>query len=247
MNMFIHNALRHYVQAEEGGDSLLGGADAAAPTTTDAPASTDVLAEINKTETVGDLEAKEAAEASAETPEAKQAREAAEAKANEVPETYEAWKLPEGVEADAEMLGEFSKLAKDLKLTQAQAQALVDLQVKSAQSGEGARAQQLEQALAKQSEVWISEIKNDPEIGGAKFDATVSTAVKAISTFFGDDFRALLNESGLGNNPALVRGMYKIGQAISEDKMVIPGSDATVTEDKRAADVMFGDVFKPQP
>lgn len=244
MNMFIHRALGHFLLAEEGGDSLLGGGGADAPAVAaDTQASTDVLADINATKTVGDLEAEQAAKDNAETPEAKLARETAEAKANEVPEAYEPYKLPEGVQVDEALLGEFNTVAKELGLTQAQAQKLVDLQAKTAAAGENGREEFLAQALKTQSDAWVNEIKSDPELGGAKFDATVSTAVKAISTFFGDDFRQLLNDSCIGNNPALIRGMHKIGLAISEDKLVIPGSDASVTEDKRAADVMFGDVF----
>lgn len=243
MNMFIHRALGHFLLAEEGGDSLLGGAGSDAPATiADAPASTDVLADINASKTVGDLEAEQAAKDNAEAPEAKLAREAAEAKANEVPDTYEAYKLPEGVQVDEALLGEFNTVAKELGLTQAQAQKLVDLQAKTAAAGEAGRAEFLEQALKAQSDKWVNEIKSDPELGGAKFDATVSTAVKAISTFFGDDFRQLLNDSGIGNNPALIRGMHKIGLAISEDKLVIPGSDASATEGVTAAQAIFGDV-----
>lgn len=247
MNMFIHRALGHFLLAEEGGDSLLGGAGAdTSAASTETQVSTDVLADINATKTVGELEAEQVAKDGAETPEAKLEREAAEAKANEVPETYEAYKLPDGVQVDEALLGEFNTVAKELGLTQAQAQKLVDLQAKTAAAGETGREEFLAQALKTQSDTWVNEIKNDPELGGAKFDATVSTAVKAISTFFGDDFRQLLNDSGIGNNPALIRGMHKIGLAISEDKLVIPGSDASVTEDKRAADVMFGDVFTPK-
>lgn len=243
MNMFIHRALGHFLLAEEGGDSLLGGGGDTTAAATESTSTADALADINSTKTVGELEAEQAAKDTAETPEAKLAREQAEAKANEVPETYEPYKLPEGVQVDEALLGEFNTVAKELGLTQAQAQKLVDLQAKTAAAGETGRAEFLEQALKAQSDKWVNEIKSDPELGGAKFDATVSTAVKAISTFFGDDFRELLNESGIGNNPALIRGMHKIGLAISEDKLVIPGSDASVTEDKRAADVMFGDVF----
>lgn len=244
MNMFIHRALGNFLLAEEGGDSLLGGGgvDTSAATTTGTTTSTDVLAEINSTKTVGEFEAEQAAKDNAETAEAKLARETAEAKANEVPDTYEAYKLPEGVQVDEALLGEFNTVAKELGLTQAQAQKLVDLQAKTAAAGESGRAEFLEQALKAQSDKWVNEIKSDPELGGAKFDATVSTAVKAISAFFGDDFRQLLNDSGIGNNPALIRGMHKIGLAISEDKLVIPGSDASATEGVSAAQAMFGDV-----
>lgn len=244
MNMFIHRALGHFLLAEEGGDSLLGGggADTSAATTAETSTNADPLASINDGKTVGQAEDEAKAAAEQETPEAKLEREAAEAKTNEVPETYEAYKLPDGVQVDEALLGEFNTVAKELGLTQAQAQKLVDLQAKTAAAGETGREEFLAQALKTQSDTWVNEIKNDPELGGAKFDATVSTAVKAISTFFGDDFRQLLNDSGIGNNPALIRGMYKIGLAISEDKLVIPGSDASATEEVSAAKAMFGDV-----
>lgn len=248
MNMFVHRALRHFVMAEEGGgDTILGGGggDTSAPATT--PAADDVLSQVNSTKTVGELADEQAAKDLAnaeETPEAKLEREAAEAKANEVPETYADFTMPEGVEVDAAMLGEFNAVAKELGLTQAQAQKLVDLQTKAAAAGETGRGEQLQKMIEAQQNAWANEVKNDPELGGAKFDQTISTAVKAVSTFFGDDFRTLLNESGIGNHPALVRGMHKIGLALSEDKLVIPGSDSSVTENKSAANVLFGDVFK---
>lgn len=243
MNMFIHRALGHFLLAEEGGDSLLGGGGSdPAPAAAPAAANPDPLAGINNDKTVGQMEDEAKAAESQETPEAKQAREAAEAKANEVPEAYAPYTLPEGVQVDEALLGEFNTVAKELGLTQAQAQKLVDLQAKTAAAGETGRAEYLEKALQAQNERWISEVKNDPEIGGAKFDNTVSTAVKAVSTFFGDDFRTLLNESGIGNHPALIRGMHKIGLAISEDKLVIQGSDASATEEVSAAKAMFGDV-----
>lgn len=247
MNMFVHKALRHFVMAEEGGgDTMLGGGsgDTSAPATT--PAADDVLSQVNSTKTVGELADEQAAKDLAdatETPEAKLERETAEAKANEVPETYADFTMPEGVEVDPAMLGEFNAVAKELGLTQAQAQKLVDLQTKAAAAGETGRGEQLQKMIEAQQNAWANEVKNDPELGGAKFDQTISTAVKAVSTFFGDDFRTLLNESGIGNHPALVRGMHKIGLALSEDKLVIPGSDSSVTENKSAAEVMFGGVF----
>lgn len=251
MNFFmLMRAARFPLMAEEGGgDTLTGGGGGDTTTTTTSTdttttAATDVLAEVNASKTVGELEAEQKAKDEAETPEAKLAREAAEAKKNEVPETYEAFKVPEGVEMDEALLAEFAPLAKELGLTQDQAQKLVDLQTKMALGEDTARSEMLNKALEKQRNDWADQVKNDPEIGGAKFDATIATATKAVSTFFGDDFRTLLNESGIGNHPALIKGLHKIGLAISEDKMVLPGTDATVTDDKRAADVMFGDVFK---
>jgi len=229
-----------------GGSLVTGGGDAAASAapaaTTDAPAATDALADINSTKTVGELEAEQAGQQQ-ETPEAKAEREAAEAKAKtEVPEAYAEFKIPEGVQADTELLAEFSAVAKELGLTQDQAQKLVDLQAKTAIADTTARQQQLDQALAAQSERWANEIKNDPELGGAKFDSTIATAVKAMQAFGSPELRQLLNDSGIGNHPSMVKLFHSIGTSISEDKIVIPGTDSSTTE-KSAAQIMFGDAF----
>lgn len=254
MNMFVHGALRHFLMAEGdapagGGGSMLGDTPAApAPTAPATPPTTaDTLADINAdtTKTVGQLEAEQAAKdaANAETPEQKATREAAEkAKANEVPEKYADFKLPEGVQADPAMLAEFNTVAKELGLTQDQAQKLVDLQAKTSLADDTARNQLLDKALETQRNQWADQIKNDPDVGGAKFEATLATAQKAMQAFGSTELRQLLNESGIGNHPDMVKLFHKIGSAISEDRMVIPGSDAAETDNKRAADVMFGDV-----
>lgn len=238
--------------ADAGGGSLLGSAPApaAAPATapvTAATPNTDVLAEFNKKETVGDAEAKAKAEAEqnpGETPEEKTAREAADkAKADAVPEAYADYTVPDGLTLDPTMLADANAVFKELGLSQEKAQKLIDLQTKYALGQDGARAEALKTALDKQAQDWTAEIKNDPEFGGAKFDSTVATAVKAMQAFGDPQLRQLLNESGLGNNPSMVKLFAKIGSAIGEDKIVIPGSDATEHTERSTADVMFGDVF----
>lgn len=231
-----------------GGDTLLSGAGTDAAPVTPPSNTTDALAEINKpAKTVGEL----AAEAEAlknETPEAKAARETAEkeakAKADAVPEKYEDFKVAEGLELNAEVMTEFSALAKELGLSQEKAQKLIDLQSKLALGEDTARQALLDKALADQSKAWSDQVKNDPELGGSKFESTMETALKAVQQFATPELRQLLHDSKLGNNPEMVRLFHKVGLAISEDHLVIPGSDASEVTEKRAADVMFGDVFK---
>ena len=45
-------------------------------------------------------------------------------------------------------------------------------------------------------------------------------AKKALETFGTPELRTLLNESGMGNNPEVIRAFYRVGKAISEDKFV---------------------------
>ncbi len=67
---------------------------------------------------------------------------------------------------------------------------------------------------------WVAKAKADPELGGDKFDANLAVAKKAMDRFATPEFKAYLNETGLGNHPEMLRMLFKTGQAISEDKFV---------------------------
>jgi hypothetical protein len=163
------------------------------------------------------------------------------AAAQGAPDAYD-FKVPEGFEIDSEVLEQFTGIAKQLGLTQEQAQGVVDLQTKLIEKGEATRQEALQNALDEQASRWADEIKNDPELGGAKFEETTRVALRAVQAFATDDLRLLLNESGIGNHPEMVRLFHAIGLAISEDKVVLPGNAVPPPEQRRAADILFGDI-----
>ena len=66
-------------------------------------------------------------------------------------------------------------------------------------------------------EGWKNESKSDSEYGQDKFDASIETASKALDTFGDDSLLEILETTGLGNHPAMVRFVVKVGQALSED------------------------------
>ena len=49
---------------------------------------------------------------------------------------------------------------------------------------------------------------------------SLSVLKKALDQFGTPELRALLNDSGMGNNPEVIRAFYRVGKAISEDKFV---------------------------
>lgn len=128
-----------------------------------------------------------------------------------VPEKYE-FTLPEGVELNGEVLGEFETHAKALKLTQEQAQPLVNMALKIAEKAQAAQSE----AWDNQRKTWRDEVANDKEIGGKE---NLSYAARAIDTF-APELRQVFNESGWGDNPAFIRAFVRIGKAISEDRLV---------------------------
>lgn len=139
------------------------------------------------------------------------------------------FKVPEGVELDESDLGAFKDILKDDKLTKQElAQKVLDLAV----SREQARAE----GFAKQVSEWAETVKSDPELGKAE---NLATAKTVIDTFGDDEIRSLLNSTGMGNHPAVVRLCLKIGKAISEDTFV-RGKQAPAGAGKSDADIIYG-------
>lgn len=128
------------------------------------------------------------------------------------PEKYD-FKFDEGKTVDAGILDVYSEVAKELNLTQDAAQKMLS---KLAPVIEGKQLQQIE---AVKNE-WTQASVADKEFGGDKLQENLQVAEKALSTFGTDQLRALLKDSGLANNPEVIRFMYRTGKAISEDSFV---------------------------
>lgn len=139
------------------------------------------------------------------------------------------FKLPDGVEPDQKTLDEFTKVAKELKLSPENAQKLVDLR-----SAAVTAAKEQHAATVKG---WADEVKADKDLGGDKLAESLATAKKAID-LGPPELKALLEESGLGNHPAVFKWAHTVGKALSEDTFKA-GSTTPVTE-KSTASVLYG-------
>ncbi|HSV48356.1 MAG TPA: protease [Ramlibacter sp.] len=134
------------------------------------------------------------------------------------PEAYEAFTLPEGMSADAPLMGEFAALAKELNMPQEAAQKFVNLAGKM-QAGS---AEHLQAAIDAQAETWGNDSKADKEFGGDAFDENLAIAKTALDKFGTPELKNLLNQSKLGNHPEVLRFFVRAGKAISQDGF-IPG------------------------
>jgi len=132
--------------------------------------------------------------------------------ANAAPVTYE-FKPPEGKQYDSELIGVYSEVAKDLKLSPEAAQKILD---KMAPTMEKRQLQQIEEVR----NAWANDAKSDSEFGGDRLNENLSVARKSLDAFGTPALRQLLNESGLGNHPEVIRFMYRAGKSISEDRFV---------------------------
>lgn len=69
---------------------------------------------------------------------------------------------------------------------------------------------------------------------GDKYDSTVDIANSVVKEFGDKDFEAYLETTGLGNNPAMVKMLAKLGSTMLEDKADGPGQNLNISEQTRA-------------
>lgn len=150
------------------------------------------------------------------------------------PAAYADFRLPEGATIDPESLGEARRLFADAGLPQDQAQKFVDLAV----SREQAAAARGVQAFVDLQTKWVSEIKADPEIGGARLEASMAQAARAIDRLGVPGLKEALNLTGAGNNPAIVKAFVRLGQMVSEDRFA-PGRDAAPRPSRSPAETIY--------
>ena len=147
---------------------------------------------------------------------AKEAEDAKSDKADGAPaEGYAEFTVPEGMELNKEVAAEFMPVAKELNLTQDQAQSLVNLQSKQMQELSSAQ----EKTWADTQDKWREDSKSDKDFGGEKFDENVALAKTALDKLGTSELRDLLDVTGTGNHPEVIRLLVKVGKLIGEDNV----------------------------
>ena len=116
-------------------------------------------------------------------------------------------------ELDPEVLTAFGDVAKELNLPQDAAQKVLD---KVAPVIQARQAKAIEQTKVE----WANQSKSDQEFGGESLTDNLDVAKASLDTFGTDALKSLLQETGLGNHPEVIRFMYRAGKAISEDSYV---------------------------
>ena len=151
-----------------------------------------------------------------------------------VPDSY-TFTAPEGQTLDAEAVAEFSGIAKEFGLSQEEGQKVADIGAKLAQRWETKQAETLQTASAE----WAAAATADKEYGGDKLEASMTAAKKALTAFGSPELTTLLNGSGLGNHPEVIRFMVRAGKAVSEDRMVTGGTGPAGNATESAAQRMY--------
>ena len=116
-------------------------------------------------------------------------------------------------ELDPEVLTAFGEVAKELDLPQEAAQKVLDKVAPVMQARQAAVVEQVKLD-------WANESQADKEFGGESLNDNLEIAKSSLNAFGTDALKSLLQESGLGNHPEVIRFMYRAGKAISEDSYV---------------------------
>lgn len=125
--------------------------------------------------------------------------------------------MPDGMELDADLLAAVAPTLKDLNMSHGNAQALVDKFIE----GSAAKAEAATRRWGETVTGWLDSAKNDPEMGGAKWDATEAASSSFVKRFGTPALKEYLEASGAGNHPELIRIMAKAGSMIGEDDPAI--------------------------
>lgn len=140
-----------------------------------------------------------------------------------VPEDASEYALaaPEGMgNYDQDLSQEMRSIFHEAKLTPEQAQFVHDKYVERFMGQTDlAQANQTQQI-----EAWDKEIKDE---FGTAFDERISAARTAVREFGGDDLANLMDETGLGNHPVLVKAFVKAGMALGQSGQFKEGNSGS--------------------
>lgn len=144
---------------------------------------------------------------------------------------YKELQLPPQLQACGENLTAFKKLAAELKLPAQTAKKLVEWETSAA----AASVQNAREQRAEILQRWTDQTK---EMLGARYEQKLAYALDAARRFGGDELRSLLDVTGLGSHPAVVKAFYQISRQLAEDSSV--SGRAKAETDKTFAEALYG-------
>lgn len=144
-----------------------------------------------------------------------------------------------GAEVKSETANIIAGMAKDLKLTQEQAQNFFS----NSMGENGAITKLNTEALKVYNEQWAKEITGDPVLGGNNLANTKSNISRCMA-FADDELKGLLQNAGLGNYPPLVRFLNKVGERLGSDTNFIGGGSPAKAQASDSPYSFLSEVYK---
>lgn len=219
---------------------------------TEAPVTT-LLAEPPKEPTAPEAAPKATEEGTKDPKEApKAAEEAKEGQSDETaPPVFDAWTFPDGVTPKETTLKEFTELLSGLETDgkadhaklQEFGQKAVDFYQKELQQAVTDLNTLYQKTWDDTKVKWKESFLNDPEIGGNRAQTTLNSALSFLRTHGGTpeqqtEFRTLMDQTGLGNHPIMIRLMANAGRVMAEGKPLAAQAPPAVAKSK--INTMYG-------
>lgn len=146
------------------------------------------------------------------------------------PEKYEI-ALPEGYALDEATFSKAEPVLRELNLTNEQATKLASVIAE-------VRASEAE-AFVQQVQEWGNATAADSEIGGKALQESLTAGRRALATHGTPELKALLDNTGLGNHPEVVRFFTRIGKTIPVEDKVVNG-ERSGSSTKSFAERIYG-------
>jgi hypothetical protein len=140
----------------------------------------------------------------------------------DIPEAY-ALEAPEGYEISEALIGEVTPILKEVGLSNEAANKLLPAATRLVEHIQSQQADAFSQVKAQ----WAKDAQSSPDLGGNNWGDTERFVAKALDTAalaMGKkgadevgDFKQLLDQTGLGNHPTMLRMFRLFGERVSED------------------------------
>ncbi len=208
---------------------------------------TPIIPEIKTEVTVEETPVAEVKEGSTEPKET----EGGQSEETAPPPKYDPFTLPEGLSLQEEKVGKFTELLSELELggkvphelVQQFGQKAVDFHVNEVKQAVEDITKAYQASWESTKTEWKNQFLADPEMGGNRFQTTVDSALTFIRTHGGSpeqqaEFKGLMESSGLGNHPAMIRLLANAGVAMSEGKPL--AAVKPVSAPKSRVSTMYG-------
>ena len=139
-----------------------------------------------------------------------------EEEATGAPDAYADFELSENQSvSDA-----FVEYAKGQNWTQEQAQSALERDATNEKATVEAREAQQTEEMKAVKQGWLDEVMADKEIGGDNHKEVMAGAKQVLDQFGSESLNDLLNQTGLGNHPEVIRLFHNIRSTVSEDAFV---------------------------
>lgn len=174
-----------------------------------------------------------------------------------VPDTYDL-KWPDGSTLNPAIVERTAATARALGLSNAAGQQLLDQTVQdltNAETAAKATAQATFDAQVeawkpggaewvKRNTAWTNDAIADAEIGGTpeKLAVSVEKAQQALAKYGPPELKPLLDETGFGSHPAVIKLLASIGRAMSEGSLVL-GATGQPGKPKSDGQLMYPDLY----